>query len=235
MRELVIVRHGQSTRNDENRFTGWADVGLSETGVEEAGQAGTLLKTEGYSFDTCYTSVLKRAIKTLWIILEKLDQMYLPVTCTWRLNERHYGALQGQNKSEIGELYGDEQLHRWRRGYEDRPPALKEDDLRSPAFDQRYSDLSSADLPLTESLKDTLERLVPFWQQKISVDVNAGRRVLVSAHGNSLRALIKYLDNLNAEEVSHLEIPTGVPIVYHFSDELRNPRRHYLGQPESYQ
>ncbi|MEJ2057464.1 MAG: 2,3-diphosphoglycerate-dependent phosphoglycerate mutase [Desulfofustis sp.] len=232
MRELVVVRHGQSISNKENRFTGWADVGLSETGIEEAEQAGTLLRTEGYCFDTCYTSVLKRAIKTLWIILEKLDLMYLPVVCTWRLNERHYGALQGQSKTEVGEIYGDEQLHRWRRGYEDRPPALKEDDSRSPAFDPRYSHLASPDLPLTESLQDTLGRLIPFWEQAISTDLKAGRRVLVSAHGNSLRALIKYLDNLNAEEVTRLEIPTGIPIVYHFSDDLRNPSWHYLGQPE---
>jgi len=229
MKELIIIRHGESTRNDENRFTGWADVGLSEYGVKEAEQAGTLLNTEGYTFDICYTSVLKRAIKTLWIILEKLDRMYLPVICSWRLNERHYGALQGQKKKEIGEIFGEEQLHRWRRGYEDRPPALSEGDPRSPALDPRYTGLTPDELPLTESLKDTRERLLPFWKQQISTDLKAGRKVLISAHGNSLRALIKHLDNLSPEEVSRLEIPTGIPIVYQFSDELENPKRHYLG------
>lgn len=228
MKELILIRHGESTRNDQNLFTGWADVGLSETGVREAELAGTQLQAEGYTFDRCYTSVLKRAIKTLWIVLEKLDLMYLPVTCTWRLNERHYGSLQGQDKTEIGDIYGEEQLHRWRRGYEERPPAMSGDDPRSPAFDPRYSSLDPDELPLTESLKDTLERLLPFWKQTISADVQSGKRVLVSAHGNSLRALIKHLDGLAPDEVSNLEIPTGVPIVYDFSDDLRTLNHRFL-------
>ncbi len=214
MYKLVLIRHGESVWNKENRFTGWTDVDLSERGVEEAHRGGKQLRESGYTFDLAYTSVLKRAIRTLWIVLDEMDQMWIPVINSWRLNERHYGALQGLNKAETAAKFGDQQVLVWRRSYDVPPPKLTEDDARYPGKDPRYARLSQAELPLTESLKLTVERFVPYWEDTISKDVLAGKRVVIVAHGNSLRALVKYLDNISDEEIIGLNIPTGVPLVY---------------------
>jgi 2,3-bisphosphoglycerate-dependent phosphoglycerate mutase len=233
MKKLVLVRHGESTWNKENRFTGWTDVDLSEKGVEEAVAGGRALRDEGYVFDVAYTSVLKRAIKTLWLALEQLDQMWIPVHNTWRLNERHYGALQGLNKAETAAKHGMEQTNIWRRSYDVPPPALTPDDERHPSRDPRYAGLSPADLPLTECLKDTVARFLPLWHGTIAPAVGSGQRVLIAAHGNSLRALVKFLDNIPDAEIVGLNIPTGIPLVYELTDELKPIRSYYLGDPEA--
>ena len=233
MPTLVLLRHGESTWNKENRFTGWTDVDLSETGVADAHEGGRLLREEGHRFDVAYTSVLKRAIRTLWIGLDELDQMWLPVVNSWRLNERHYGALQGLNKAEMAVQYGEAQVKIWRRSYDVPPPALETDDERFPGRDPRYAGLTEAELPRCESLKDTVARFLPFWHSDIAPALRDGRRVLVAAHGNSLRALVKYLDGISDEEIVGLNIPTGVPLVYELDDELRPLRHHYLGDAEA--
>jgi 2,3-bisphosphoglycerate-dependent phosphoglycerate mutase len=226
---LVLLRHGESDWNRENRFTGWTDVDLSARGVEEAREAGRLLAEAGLGFDVAYTSVLKRAIRTLWLVQDALDLMWVPVVRDWRLNERHYGALQGLNKAETAAKFGDQQVLVWRRSYDVRPPALTPEDPRYPGRDPRYRALSPAELPLTECLKDTVERFVPYWEQVIAPDVRSGRRVLIAAHGNSLRALVKHLDGIGDEEIVSLNIPTGIPLVYELDDRLRPLRSRYLG------
>lgn len=228
---LVLVRHGQSTWNLENRFTGWTDVDLTEQGVAEAQAGGRLLKEAGYQFDVAYTSVLKRAIKTLWIVLEELGLEWLPVIRAWQLNERHYGNLQGLNKAETAEKFGAEQVKIWRRSYDVPPPALGLDDERHPRFDRRYAGLTPDELPATESLKITLERVLPFWHNVIAPDIKAGKRVLVAAHGNSLRAMVKYLDNVSEEDILELNIPTGIPLVYELDADLKPIKSYYLGDP----
>ena len=232
MPTLVLLRHGQSTWNLENRFTGWTDVGLTPQGEAEAEEAGRLIRAEGLEFDQVYTSVLTRAIKTLWIALEEMDRVYLPVERSWRLNERHYGALQGLNKAETAEKHGAEQVQLWRRSYDIPPPALDPDDQRHPRFDPRYRDLDPSDLPASECLKDTVERFLPYWHETIAPAIRAGRRVLIVAHGNSLRALVKYLDDVSDEEIVGLNIPTGVPLVYELDDSLQPLDHRYLGDPE---
>ncbi|MBW7982551.1 2,3-diphosphoglycerate-dependent phosphoglycerate mutase [Enterobacillus tribolii] len=224
--KLVLVRHGESEWNKENRFTGWTDVELSDKGRTEAKSAGKLLKAEGFSFDFAYTSVLKRAIHTLWFALDELDQQWLPVEKSWKLNERHYGALQGLNKAETAQKYGDDQVKLWRRGFAVTPPELTKDDERYPGHDPRYAKLSEKELPVTESLATTIDRVIPYWNDVIKPRIASGERVIIAAHGNSLRALVKYLDNLNEEEILELNIPTGVPLVYEF-DEKMNPIKHY--------
>jgi 2,3-bisphosphoglycerate-dependent phosphoglycerate mutase len=231
MPTIVLLRHGESDWNRENRFTGWTDVDLSETGLLEAHEAGRLLRDGGFDFDIAFTSVLRRAIRTLWICLDELDRMWLPVEHSWRLNERHYGALQGLNKAETAAEYGDEQVHQWRRSYDVPPPPLLAGDERDPGRDPRYAGLSSAELPRAESLKDTVARFLPAWHELIVPQVKAGRRVLIAAHGNSLRALVKYLDQVSDEEIPGLNIPTGVPLVYELDDALRPVRHFYLGDP----
>ena len=233
MYKIVLIRHGESTWNKENRFTGWTDVDLSEKGVQEAIDGGRLLKEGGYVFDVAYTSVLKRAIKTLWIALEQMDQMWIPVHNTWRLNERHYGALQGLNKAETAAKHGMEQTNTWRRSYDVPPPALTPGDPRHPSHDPRYAGLSPADLPLTECLKDTVNRFLPVWHETIAPSVASGQRVLIAAHGNSLRALVKYLDNIADADIVGLNIPTGIPLVYELTDELKPIKSYYLGDPEA--
>jgi 2,3-bisphosphoglycerate-dependent phosphoglycerate mutase len=233
MKKLVLLRHGESAWNRENRFSGWTDVGLSEKGVEEAGQAGRALAREGYTFDVAHTSVLKRAIKTLWIVLEEMDLMWIPVQRSWRLNERHYGALQGLNKAETAERHGLEQTQIWRRSYDVRPPALDLDDPRSPAKDPRYAGLRAEEIPRTECLKDTVERFLPYWHETIAPAVRAGRKVLIAAHGNSLRALVKYLDSISDDEIVGLNIPTGIPLVYQLNDDLSPIRHDYLADAET--
>jgi 2,3-bisphosphoglycerate-dependent phosphoglycerate mutase len=233
MNKVVFIRHGQSLWNQENRFTGWTDVDLSKAGVDEARAAGRLLRDEGFVFDLAFTSYLKRAIRTLWLVMEELDQMWIPVETDWRLNERHYGALQGLNKKEMVQLHGPDQVHQWRRGYSVRPPALDPDDPRHPARDPRYRALAQP--PGTESLADTLARVLPCWQERIAPRVKAGQRTLVVAHGNSLRALIKYLDNISEQEIMERNIPTGVPLVYEFDERGRAVRSRYLGDPEKLQ
>ncbi len=229
MPTLVLLRHGESTWNKENRFTGWTDVDLSDTGVAEAHEGGRLLREEGFRFDLAHTSVLKRAIRTLWIGLDELDQMWLPVRNTWRLNERHYGALQGLNKAEMAAKFGDDQVKVWRRSYDVPPPALTDDDERFPGHDPRYAGMADADIPRCESLKDTVARFLPYWESAIAPDLRAGARVIVAAHGNSLRALVKYLDGISDADIVGLNIPTGMPLVYDLDDSLR-PRSHrYLG------
>ena len=232
MKKLVLLRHGESVWNKENRFTGWTDVGLSEKGVTEATEAGRLLAREGYGFDVAYTSVLKRAIKTLWLALEQLDQMWIPIHNSWRLNERHYGGLQGLNKAETAEKHGMDQVKIWRRSYDVHPPSLSADDARYPGRDPRYAGLAPGDVPLTESLKDTVARFLPYWHGAIAPAVREGRRVLVAAHGNSLRALVKYLDGISEIDIVERNIPTGVPLVYELDDELRPLRSYYLGDAE---
>jgi 2,3-bisphosphoglycerate-dependent phosphoglycerate mutase len=233
MYKIVLLRHGESTWNKENRFTGWTDVDLSEAGRDEAKHAGELLRREGYVFDVAYTSVLKRAIRTLWIVLDELDQMWIPVHRHWRLNERHYGALQGLNKAETAAKHGEEQTKIWRRSYDIRPPALTPDDPRYPGHDPRYAKLSTEELPLTECLKDTVERFLPYWHETIAPAVKRGERVLVTAHGNSLRALVKYLDGISDEAIVELNIPTGIPLMYELDERLKPIRSSYLGDPEA--
>jgi 2,3-bisphosphoglycerate-dependent phosphoglycerate mutase len=231
MKRLVLLRHGESDWNRENRFTGWTDVGLSAKGVAEAVEAGRLLKQAGHEFDLAFTSVLKRAIKTLWLALEELDRMWIPVVLNWRLNERHYGALQGLDKAETAAKYGEEQVKIWRRSYSTRPPPLAPDDPRHPGRDARYASLKPAELPLTENLEDTVARFLPCWHEQIAPVVRAGRRVIIAAHGNSLRALVMYLDRITPEKIVELNIPTGVPLVYELDDDLKPIRSHYLGDP----
>ncbi|MCK4577527.1 MAG: 2,3-diphosphoglycerate-dependent phosphoglycerate mutase [Candidatus Marinimicrobia bacterium] len=230
---LVLLRHGQSLWNRENRFTGWTDVDLTEQGIAEAHQAGLQLLDEGYEFDIAFTSALKRAIRTLWIVLDKMDLMWLPVEHTWRLNERHYGALQGLNKTETAEKYGARQVHLWRRSYNVRPPELDPEDSRHPRFDGRYSRLNAAQLPATECLKDTFKRVMPYWKQAIVPRLEKGSNVLISAHGNSLRALVKHLNRISDKDISKLNIPTGIPLVYELDRNLKVYNHRYLGDPES--
>jgi len=232
MTKLVLLRHGESTWNKENRFTGWTDVDLSQKGIEEAHDAGAVLKSQGYEFDVAYTSVLKRAIRTLWITMDDMDLMWIPVLRSWRLNERHYGALQGLNKAETAEKFGEAQVKIWRRSYDIRPPELTPDDERFPGRDPRYRDLSPQDLPLTECLKDTVARFLPLWHETIAPDIRGGRKVLIAAHGNSLRALVKYLDDIPESQIVELNIPTGMPLVYELDGDLRPLNRYYLGDPE---
>lgn len=233
MIKLVLLRHGQSTWNRENRFTGWTDVDLTEQGVTEAREAGRLLKENGFEFDAAYTSLLKRAIRTLWIVLDELDAMWIPVYRSWRLNERHYGALQGLNKAETAGKYGDEQVLVWRRSYDVPPPALEVDDERFPGGDPRYASLGPQEVPRAECLKDTVERFLPYWHQVIAPAVRGGQRAIVAAHGNSLRALVKYLDNVSDEAIVSLNIPTGVPLVYELDDSLSPLNSYYLGDAEA--
>jgi 2,3-bisphosphoglycerate-dependent phosphoglycerate mutase len=231
MHKVVLLRHGESVWNRENRFTGWTDVDLSERGRQEAQEAGRLLKEGGYLFDVAYTSVLKRAIRTLWYSLDALDLMWIPVEKNWRLNERHYGGLQGLNKAETTEKHGEEQVKIWRRSYDIPPPPLTPDDDRHPSRDPRYASLDPRELPLTESLKDTVARFLPYWHQSIVPAIASGKRVVIAAHGNSLRALVKYLDELSETEILELNIPTGIPLVYELDDALRPIRHYYLGDP----
>ena len=231
MYKVVLLRHGQSTWNQENRFTGWKDVDLSDLGREEARQAGRLLKEGGYVFDLAFTSVLKRAIKTLGIALDEMDQLWIPVTKHWRLNERHYGALQGLDKAETAAKHGEAQVKIWRRSYDIPPPPLTPDDERHAGHDPRYAGLDGTDLPLSESLKNTVERFLPYWHEAIAPAVKSGRRVIVAAHGNSLRALVKDLDGVSDQEIVELNIPTGIPLVYELDERLRPLRHYYLGDP----
>ncbi len=231
--KLVFLRHGQSTWNLENRFTGWTDVGLTEQGVEEAHSAGELLREGGYTFDIAYTSVLKRAIKTLWIVLEEMELEWIPVVRAWQLNERHYGALQGLNKAEMAEKFGDAQVKIWRRSYDTPPPELEWDDERHPRFDPRYANLTKEQLPSTESLKITLGRVMPYWEAVLAPAIKSGQRLLVAAHGNSIRAMVKYLDGISDDEITELNIPTGIPLVYELDRELRPINRFYLGDPDA--
>ena len=232
MYKLVLVRHGESTWNKENRFTGWTDVDLSEKGVGEAKEGGRVLKEQGYTFDIAYTSVLKRAIRTLWLVLDEMDLMWIPVVRDWRLNERHYGALQGLNKSETAEKFGEDQVKIWRRSYDIPPPSLEKSDPRWPGHDPRYKGLGEDQLPLTECLKDTVERFLPCWHDVIAPVVRSGKKVLIAAHGNSLRALVKYLDNVSDQDIVGLNIPTGMPLVYELDAGLKPIRSYYLGDPE---
>jgi 2,3-bisphosphoglycerate-dependent phosphoglycerate mutase len=232
MYKLVLVRHGQSTWNLENRFTGWTDVGLTEPGSEEAHSAGQLLLEGGYDFDIAYTSVLKRAIKTLNIVQEELDLEWIPVIRAWQLNERHYGALQGLNKAETAEKFGEAQVKLWRRSYDVPPPVLDWNDERHPRLDRRYASLSPEQLPATESLKLTLERVLPYWHSTLAPEIRSGKRVLIAAHGNSIRALVKYLDNISDADITELNIPTGVPLVYELDNDLNSIQHYYLGDPE---
>ncbi len=232
MHKLVLLRHGESVWNKENLFTGWTDVDLSEQGLKEAKRAGQQLKKDGFIFDIAFTSVLKRAIRTLWITLDELDMMWIPVNRTWRLNERHYGALQGLNKAQTAKKYGDEQVKIWRRSYDTPPPVLEKNDERYPGNDRRYSNLSENELPLTECLKDTVARFLPLWEESIAPTIKSGKRVIIAAHGNSLRALVKYLDNIPEDEIVNLNIPTGVPLVYELDDNLKPIKHYYLGDPE---
>jgi 2,3-bisphosphoglycerate-dependent phosphoglycerate mutase len=229
---VVLLRHGESTWNKENRFTGWTDVGLTEKGKEEAVFAGKMLKEKGFIFDIAFTSVLKRAIHTLWLALEQLDQMYIPIINSWRLNERHYGELQGLNKAETATKHGEQQVLIWRRSYDIPPPALQESDPRFPAHDIRYKDVDKKLIPKTESLKETVERFLPYWMDTIAPAIKSGKRVLIAAHGNSLRALVKYLDNISNEEITELNIPTGIPLVYELNDDLKPIKHYYLASEE---
>jgi 2,3-bisphosphoglycerate-dependent phosphoglycerate mutase len=231
MYKVVLLRHGQSTWNQENRFTGWKDVDLTDQGQGEAREAGRLMKDAGFAFDRAFTSVLKRAIKTLGIALDVMDELYIPVTKHWRLNERHYGALQGLNKAETAAKHGEDQVKIWRRSYDIPPPPLARDDERHPGRDPRYAGLSDRELPLSESLKDTVDRFLPYWHETIAPAVKSGSRVIVAAHGNSLRALVKYLDNVSDAEIVELNIPTGIPLVYELNDDLKPIRHYYLGDP----
>ncbi len=231
MHKLVLLRHGESTWNQENRFTGWTDVDLSERGLAEAKEAGRLLSDGGFAFDLAYTSVLKRAIKTLGVALDALDQLWIPVAKDWRLNERHYGALQGLNKAETAAKHGEAQIKIWRRSYDIPPPALTPADSRHPSRDARYAALKPGDLPLTESLKDTVARFLPYWHETIAPSIAGGKRVIIAAHGNSLRALVKYLDEVPEAEIVELNIPTGIPLIYELDDNLKPLRHYYLGDP----
>ena len=229
MKKIVLLRHGESTWNKENRFTGWTDVDLTPKGLQEAQVAGQLLREHGFTFDIAYTSVLKRAIRTLWITLDEMDQMWIPIHHTWRLNERHYGALQGLNKAETAAKYGDDQVLIWRRSSDARPPALTMDDDRYPGTDPRYKHLSQDEIPLTECLKDTVARFLPYWNTTIAPQIQTGKSVIIVAHGNSLRALVKYLDNMSEEEILNCNIPTGVPLVYELDDNMKPIQNYYLG------
>ncbi|MDD0812263.1 2,3-diphosphoglycerate-dependent phosphoglycerate mutase [Curvibacter sp. RS43] len=233
MYKLVLIRHGESTWNLENRFTGWTDVDLTPTGVEQAKNAGRLLKAEGYDFDLAYTSVLKRATRTLWHTLDEMDRTWLPVVHSWRLNERHYGNLQGLNKADMAKQYGDAQVLVWRRSYDTPPPALEATDPRSERGDRRYAKLKPEDVPLTECLKDTVARVLPFWNEAIAPAIQAGKRVVVAAHGNSIRALVKYLDNIGDDDIVSLNIPNGIPLVYELDANLKPIRHYYLGDAEA--
>ncbi len=232
MKQVVLLRHGESIWNKENRFTGWTDVDLSEKGMEEAKKAGQVLKKEGFIFDVAFTSVLKRAIRTLWITLDQMDLMWIPVNNSWRLNERHYGDLQGLNKSEMVQKFGEDQVLVWRRSYDIRPPALKKSDERYPGNDRRYKGLDAKDIPATECLKDTVARFLPYWHGEIAPAIKSGKKVIIAAHGNSLRALVKYLDNISDEQIVKLNIPTGLPLVYELDDNLKPVKNYYLGDPE---
>jgi len=232
MKQVVLLRHGESVWNKENRFTGWTDVDLSEKGIEEAKKAGQVLKKEGFIFDLAFTSVLKRAIRTLWITLDQMDLMWITVNNSWRLNERHYGDLQGLNKSEMAQKFGEEQVLVWRRSYDIRPPALNKSDERYPGNDLRYKGLEPKDIPATECLKDTVARFLPYWHQEIAPAIKSNKKVIIAAHGNSLRALVKYLDNISDEEIVKLNIPTGLPLVYELDDNLKPIKNYYLGDPE---
>lgn len=232
MYKIVLLRHGESAWNKENRFTGWTDVDLTEKGEEEARTAGKLMKEAGFEFDIAYTSVLTRAVRTLWIALQEMEQVWIPVVNSWRLNERHYGALQGLNKAETAKKYGDEQVHIWRRSYDTRPPALTKDDERYPGHDRRYKELTSSELPLTECLKDTVARFLPYWFDTIVPSIKSGKNILIVAHGNSLRALVKHLDSVSDDDIVELNIPTGVPLVYELDDDLKPMKSYYLGDPE---
>jgi 2,3-bisphosphoglycerate-dependent phosphoglycerate mutase len=232
MYKLVLVRHGQSTWNLENRFTGWTDVGLTDLGREEAHEAGKLLREGGYVFDVAYTSVLRRAIQTLWIVLEEMNLEWIPEEKAWQLNERHYGALQGLNKAEMAEKFGEAQVKIWRRSYDTPPPALELDDERHPRFDPRYASLTPKQLPATESLKITLERVLPYWHSTLAPVIKSGTRVIIAAHGNSIRAMVKYLDNISDAEITELNIPTGLPLVYELDNDLKPIKSYYLGDPE---
>ncbi len=233
MYKLVLIRHGESSWNLENRFTGWTDVDLTDTGIQQAKQAGQLLKQEGYEFDLAYTSVLKRAIRTLWLALDEMDRTWLPVVKHWRLNERHYGALQGLNKLETAKKFGDEQVLIWRRSYDTPPPALEASDPRSERSDIRYAKLAQQDIPLTECLKDTVERVIPFWNESMAPAIQAGKRVVVAAHGNSIRALIKYLDGISDEAIVGVNIPNGIPLVYELDAQLKPIKSYYLGDAQA--
>jgi 2,3-bisphosphoglycerate-dependent phosphoglycerate mutase len=235
MYKVVLLRHGESVWNKENKFAGWTDVGLSEKGIEEAKEGGRTLKKEGYVFDVAFTSVLSRAIKTLWLVLEEMDLMWIPVHHSWRLNERHYGALQGLNKVETAEKFGMEQTQIWRRSYDTPPPALTPADPRWPGNDPRYADLKPEEIPLTECLKDTVARFLPYWHETIVPTIKEGKRVLIAAHGNSLRALVKYLDQISDEKIVSMNIPTGIPLVYELDEKLVPSRNFYLGDPEKIQ
>ena len=232
MIKLVLLRHGESVWNKENLFTGWTDVDLSEKGVEEAHNGGKLMKEAGLTFDLAYTSVLKRAIRTLWIALDEMDLMWIPVINTWRLNERHYGALQGLNKAETAEKYGESQVKIWRRSYDVPPPALEESDKRYPGHDVRYKSMAKNDIPKTECLKDTVNRFLPYWHETVAPTLKSGKKVIIAAHGNSLRALVKYLDNISDADIPELNIPTGVPLVYELDDNLKPLKHYYLGNQE---
>lgn len=232
MYKIVLLRHGESLWNKENRFTGWTDVNLTEKGEEEARIAGKLMKDAGFEFDIAFTSVLTRAVRTLWLALEKMDLVWIPVIKSWRLNERHYGALQGLNKAETAQKYGDEQVHIWRRSYDTQPPALTLDDERYPGKERRYNGLTAAELPLTECLKDTVARFLPYWHESIAPVIKSGKKVLIVAHGNSIRSLVKYLDNVSEKDIVDLNIPTGVPLVYELDDDLKPIKNYYLGDPE---
>jgi 2,3-bisphosphoglycerate-dependent phosphoglycerate mutase len=233
VKKLVLLRHGESVWNQENRFTGWTDVGLSEKGIEEARAAGELLRREGYDFDLAFTSVLKRAIKTLWIVLEDMDRMWIPTQKSWRLNERHYGALQGLNKAETAAKFGDAQVKIWRRAYDTPPPPLDDGDPRLEINDPRYAEVERVAFPRTECLKDTVVRFLPYWHAAIAPAVRSGKRIIIAAHGNSLRALVKYLDNVSDADIVELNIPTGQPLVYELDSELKPIRHYYLGDPEA--
>ena len=233
MYKLVLIRHGESTWNLENRFTGWTDVDLTPTGLEQAKNAGRLLKAEGYDFDLAYTSVLKRATRTLWHALDEMDRTWLPVVHSWRLNERHYGALQGLNKADMAKQYGDEQVLVWRRSYDTPPPALEATDPRSERGDRRYAALSPEQIPLTECLKDTVARVMPFWNEVLAPTIQSGQRVVIAAHGNSIRALVKYLDNIGDNEIVGVNIPNGIPLVYELDAQLKPIRSYYLGDAEA--
>src|SRR5437764_4909268 len=235
MHTVVLLRHGESTWNRENRFTGWTDVDLSERGREEAAEAGRLLKEGAYTFDVAYTSVLKRAIRTLWIAQDALDLMWIPVVTSWRLNERHYGGLQGLNKAETAAKHGEAQVKVWRRSYDIAPPPLDSTDPRHPSHDRRYASLKRSELPLTESLKDTVARFLPYWHEAIAPDIGAGKKVLIAAHGNSLRALVKYLENVSEQDILELNIPTGIPLVYLLNEELKPLQQYYLGNQDAVQ
>jgi 2,3-bisphosphoglycerate-dependent phosphoglycerate mutase len=230
--KLVLLRHGESIWNLEDKFTGWTDVDLSDRGTAEAREAGKTLRANGYSFDVAFTSVLKRAIRTLWLVMEEMDLMWIPVYRSWRLNERHYGALQGQNKAEVSAEVGDEQVHIWRRSYNVRPPALERTDARYPGNELKYRELSEGELPIAESLKDTVARFMPYWDEVLAPTLRAGKHTIVSAHGNSLRAMVKYLDNTSDEEIVDVNIPTGIPLVYEIDERLKPLSHFYLGDAE---